>query len=307
VAVVVSDTLGRPWRVGQTDVAIGAAGLRVLDDLRGSVDASGRPLDVTVRAVTDEIAGVAELVAGKASGVPAVVVRGLADHVLPSGEDGPGARALVRPPHEDRFRLGTAEAMRQAVLNRRTVREFSDAPIPPGAIERAVAAAVTAPAPHHTRPWRFVHVRAPAVRTRLLTAMSDQWAADLRADGFDEDAIARRLRRGGILWRAPELLIPCLVLDGMHDYPDERRRDAERAMFTLAMGAGIQSLLVALAAEGLGSAWVGSTLFCRDVTCVHLGIPGSWRPCGGIAVGYPSEPPKPRQLGFGAGEFVIAL
>ncbi len=296
VAVVVSDTLGRPWRVGQTDAAIGAAGLRVLDDLRRSVDVVGRRLDVTVRAVADEIAGTAELVAGKASGVPTVVVRGLAGHVLPSGEDGPGGRALVRPPDEDRFRLGTAEAMRQAVVNRRTVRQFSDAPVPSAAIERAVAAAVTAPAPHHTKPWRFVHVSTPEVRTRLLSAMREKWEQNLHGDGFEDGAIRRRLRRGDILWRAPALVIPCLVTDGAHPYPDRRRTEAERTMFTLSMGAGIENLLLALAAEGLGSAWIGSTLFCPDLVRHLLDLPEGWHPCGTVAVGFPLRPQPTREV-----------
>lgn len=295
VAVVVSDTMGRAWRVGQTDVAIGAAGLRVLDDLRGGTDSSGRVLDVTVRAVADEVAGAAELVAGKTSGVPAVVVRGWGAHVLPTEEGGPGARALVRDPAEDRFSLGTAEAKRQAVLDRRTVRAFSGDPVPPEALERAVAAAVTAPAPHHTRPWRFVHVRTPEVRRRLLTAMRARWEADLRADGFAEDAIARRLSRGDLLWQAPELLVPCLVPEGMHPYPDERRRDAERSMFLLSMGAGIENLLVALAAEGLGSAWIGSTLFCAEVVRSVLALPEDWHPCGTVAVGLPRRPAAARE------------
>lgn len=108
LGVVVTDTLGRPWREGQTDVAIGAAGIRVLDDLRGSTDASGRRLDVTVAAVADEIAGAADLVKGKASGRPVAVVRGLA-HLV--GElDLSGARALIRPAEQDMFRLGSQEA-----------------------------------------------------------------------------------------------------------------------------------------------------------------------------------------------------
>jgi coenzyme F420-0:L-glutamate ligase/coenzyme F420-1:gamma-L-glutamate ligase len=285
--VVVSDTMGRAWRVGQTDAAIGADGLRVLDDLRSGVDSSGRVLDVTVRAVADEVAGVAELVAGKASRVPAVVVRGLQAHVLPPDDHGLGARAILRDPAEDRFSLGTAEAKRQAVLDRRTVREFSDEPVPLEALERAVAAAATAPAPHRTRPWRFVHVRTPVVRLRLLTAMRARWEADLRADGFDERAVARRVSRGDLLWGAPELLVPCLLPHGMHPYPDARRREAEHAMFTLAMGAGIQNLLVALAAEGLGSAWLGSTLFCPDEVRSNLDLSADLTPCGAVAIGWP--------------------
>ncbi|WP_217423906.1 coenzyme F420-0:L-glutamate ligase [Agromyces sp. Marseille-P2726] len=108
VGVILSDTLGRPWREGQTDIAIGAAGVRVFDDLRGSTDASGKPLMVTMPCVADEIAGAAELVKGKSSGIPVAVVRGLGRLV---GElDLPGARSIQRPPDRDLFRIGADEA-----------------------------------------------------------------------------------------------------------------------------------------------------------------------------------------------------
>jgi coenzyme F420-0:L-glutamate ligase/coenzyme F420-1:gamma-L-glutamate ligase len=108
LGVLVTDTAGRPWREGQTDIAIGAAGLAVLDDLRGTADVSGRRLDVTVAAVADEIAGAADLVKGKTSGNPVAVVRGLGR--LVAELDAVGARALQRPSATDMFRLGTAEA-----------------------------------------------------------------------------------------------------------------------------------------------------------------------------------------------------
>ncbi len=118
VGVVVTDTLGRPWRNGQTDLAIGAAGVRVVEDLRGTTDSHGNVLAVTEPAVADEIASASELVKGKADGVPVAIVRGLADVVLPAGEHGPGARALVRDAEHDMFSLGTREAARAAVLER---------------------------------------------------------------------------------------------------------------------------------------------------------------------------------------------
>ncbi len=115
VGVVVTDTAGRAWRVGQTDIAVGAAGLRVVEDHAGLVDGYGNLLAVTLPAVADEIAGAAELATGKLSMSPLSVVRGLARLVLPPGEDGPGASALVRPEREDMFGLGAREAVLAAL------------------------------------------------------------------------------------------------------------------------------------------------------------------------------------------------
>jgi coenzyme F420-0:L-glutamate ligase/coenzyme F420-1:gamma-L-glutamate ligase len=102
VGVVISDSFGRAWRLGQAEVAIGCAGLAPLDDWRGRRDASGRKLEATLIAVADEAAAAADLVRDKTSGIPAVLVRGLERYV--SAEDGPGAAALRRPRGEDLFR-----------------------------------------------------------------------------------------------------------------------------------------------------------------------------------------------------------
>ncbi|MGH3424047.1 MAG: coenzyme F420-0:L-glutamate ligase [Nocardioidaceae bacterium] len=303
VAVVVTDTMGRTWRLGQTDAAIGSAGLAVLHRYGGATDRHGNELVVTEVAVADEVAAAADLVKGKLGATGAAVVRGMR-----VDDDGSRAGDLVRPVEEDLFRLGTAEAVaqgrREAVLLRRSVRDFRGGPVDPDTVRRAVGTALTAPAPHHTRPVRFVWLRDEARRGRLLDAMREAWLTDLLADGTAEDRARRRTRRGELLYEAPELIIPFLVAEGAHDYPDTRRTGAEHTMFTIAAGAAVQSLLIALAAENVDSCWVGSTIFAPDVVRSSLDLPPSWEPLGAIAAGYPTSdeeraPRPPRELAEG--------
>jgi coenzyme F420-0:L-glutamate ligase / coenzyme F420-1:gamma-L-glutamate ligase len=286
LGVVVTDTFGRPWRLGQTEVALGVAGTPALRDERGGLDLTGRRLEVTEAAVADEVAGAADLVRTKASGTPFVLVRGLDE-----GAPGRGAE-LVRPAEQDLFRAGGPTAVERAVGGRRTVRRFDpDRPVPGSVLRAAVTAASTAPAPHHTRPWRFVRL-VPGTRTVLLDAMAARWAADLQADGRAPDRIAARLARSDAILRvAPELLAAFVVLDAAHDYPDARRRTAERDLFLLSAGAALQNLQVVLAGHGVGAAWISSTAFCGPTVREVLDLDASWEPVGMLAVGYPAGPP----------------
>ncbi len=288
VGVVITDTMGRAWRNGQTDFAIGAAGLTVLHGYAGSQDRHGNELIVTEIAVADEIAAAADLVKGKLTDIPVAVVRGLA-----LSDNGSNARTLLRPGEEDLFWLGTEEALAlgrgQAQLLRRSVRRFSDRPVAPELVEAAVAEALTAPAPHHTRPVRFVWMQDHDRRHRMLDRMKDQWRGDLSGDGRAPEAVERRVSRGQILYDAPELVIPFMVPDGAHSYPDAVRTAAEHTMFTVAVGAAVQALLVALAVRGVGSCWIGSTIFADDLVRDALTLPADWEPLGAIAIGYPEE------------------
>lgn len=288
VGIILSDTFGRPWRIGQTDLAIGVAGVRPTLDYKGLSDHQGNTLQVTHIAISDEIAGAGDLVKGKLAGTPVAMVRGLEQYIL--GRDGPGAAELVRPPAEDMFRYGS----RDVVFARRTIREFSAKPVDGRVVARAVGAAISAPAPHHTIPWRFVLLESLRTRQVLLDAMLDAWIADLRSDGLSEESIARRVRRGDVLRNAPYLVVPCLVMEGAHIYRDDRRNAAEREMFVVSIGAGVQNFLVQLAVEGLGSAWVSSTMFCRDVVRDVLGLPPGWDPMGAVAIGHPAAAPPDR-------------
>ena len=147
VGVVVTDTAGRAWRTGQTDMAIGAAGLLVLDDHSGRTDAHGNELAVTAPALADELAGAAELAQGKLTARPFALVRGRADLVLPAGDDGPGAAALVRVEGEDLFGYGAREAVVRALTGDPADRPPFGAPASVDEVAAAIAT-VLGVAPH---------------------------------------------------------------------------------------------------------------------------------------------------------------
>ncbi len=179
VGVVVSDTMGRAWRNGQVDAAVGAAGVRVGDDLTGRPDTSGRPMEVTYRALADELASAADLVKGKVDGVPAALVRGLPDLVLPAGSDGdPGAAPLQRPAEQDWFRWGHAEAVRAALGIMPGSPDVAVQPVASQSLverlRRAVAVAMNSPAwpvrEDGPQPWAHAAIADEADLAEAVTA-----------------------------------------------------------------------------------------------------------------------------------------
>jgi coenzyme F420-0:L-glutamate ligase/coenzyme F420-1:gamma-L-glutamate ligase len=287
--VVISDTFGRPWRVGQTNVALGVAGIRAVRDHRGEKDSFGMELEATIIAIADEIAGAAELVMGKSDGIPVAIVRGI------EGAAGEGsARELIRPPEEDLFSAAGVDVVEM----RRSVRVFAQRPVPDEVVARAIEAAGTAPAPHGSRgarPWRFVWLKSEGARPPLLHALRETWRADLASDGTDEQTIVRRLAKSDEILTTAPVLIACFVsLAGADAYEDERRARAERDMFIAAGGAAVQNLMVALAAQAVGSCWISSSLFAPDVAARAIGLGSEWQALGCVAAGYAQVPPAPR-------------
>jgi len=199
----------------------------------------------------------------------------------------------VRAPAEDLFR----ESPLLSISARRTIRSFGDGDVSRDAIEEAVRAACTAPAPHHTRPWLFVVLDSAPAKRRYLGAIAEAWRADLRGDGTDEATIERRIGRSdAVLGAAPALIVPFVRFRGAHPYPDDERAEAERQMFLLSGGAAIQSLLLALHAQALASCWISSSLFCQEESRAALGVGDEWWALGTVAAGpMPpgAAPPRP--------------
>jgi coenzyme F420-0:L-glutamate ligase/coenzyme F420-1:gamma-L-glutamate ligase len=129
--------------------------------------------------------------------------------------------------------------------------------------------------------------------------MADAWRTDLRRDGTSEEVISRRIAKSdAVLGVAPVLIVPWVSFTGSHRYEDEERAEAERTMFLLSGGAAIQTLLLALHAQGVASCWISSTLFCQEETRAALGVDDGWTALGIVACGpMPTDPahaPRPR-------------
>jgi len=179
---------------------------------------------------------------------------------------------------------------------RRSIRAFAPSTPPRSTLDALVEAACLAPAPHHSRPWRWVVVDSDDAKRALADGMGTRWRTDLAGDGtpperIDElvDASHRKLIA------APALVLGCLTWDGLDRYPDEARQRAEWGMALLSLGAAVENLMLAATANRLASCWVAAPIFCPEEARDALDLPPDWLPQALVLVGHPSEDYEPRE------------
>jgi len=219
VAVIVSDTMGRPWRNGLTDVALGVAGMSAIRDHRGEVDPYGNELSITQMAVVDELAGAGELIKGKCDQVPVAVVRGYL--TAPTSDDDTGARSLIRDAAQDLFSLGTAEARTAGLLAAATLADTALAGGAAEMTEEALTRAVDAVRSSIAEATRFTPVT-DAAAVAQLGALLDGWPATATA------------------------AVHCRLADDAEGTPAD-------AAALIRFGADVHRLRAALAAQGLST------------------------------------------------------
>ncbi len=178
----------------------------------------------------------------------------------------------------------------RAIAARRSVRRFARRPVARATVRQLVALACTAPAPHHSRPWRFAHVASEEARGRLAESMAEAWRADLERAGESVHRITKLLRESeSQIDSAPALLIACLSLTEAQEWPDEVRRAAERDMFVQSLGAALQNLLLAAEDCGMAGYLKGAPLFCQEAVRTALDMPADWEPAFLVLLGYPED------------------
>jgi F420 biosynthesis protein FbiB-like protein len=184
----------------------------------------------------------------------------------------------------------------EAIRTRRSLRQLSDRAVPHDLVEEALRMALLAPAPHHTRPWRYVVV-SPERREALAAAMGAAWRADLERDGHRQTLIEKLLAKSRRqITSAPALILSCLTHEGLRDWPDDRRARNEWAMAQQSAGAGMQNLMLAAHALGLASYWISAPLFAPEAVRDALSLPGDYVAQAFVVLGYPADgaAPKPR-------------
>jgi F420 biosynthesis protein FbiB-like protein len=169
---------------------------------------------------------------------------------------------------------------------RRSIRAFRPEPVAREALDALVAAACIAPAPHHSRPWRFVVVDGDDAKVALASGMGARWRIDLEGDGVASDRVDELVAASHAkLVQAPALVLGCLTWDGLDRYPDERRRRAEWGMALLSLGAAVENLMLAAADRGLASCWVAAPIAAPKKRGT-LSLPAAWLPRARM-VGHP--------------------
>lgn len=182
----------------------------------------------------------------------------------------------------------------QAIWSRRSIRRFLQDPVDEQTLTRVIAAALVAPAPHHSRPWRFAAMRSSGAKSKLATAMASAWSEELERQGFDSSRIAEMTAKSiARVEQSPALILACIDSDEIPCRDKDWESRAEWTMACFSLGAALENLMLAAEELALGSCWIAAPLYCPEVVRKSLGLPHAWAPQALILLGRPDPNYRP--------------
>jgi coenzyme F420-0:L-glutamate ligase/coenzyme F420-1:gamma-L-glutamate ligase len=182
------------------------------------------------------------------------------------------------------------DELMETVSGRRSIRRYKENSVPEEFIDQLLDAAIWAPSAHNRQPWRFVVMNQANTKERLSDAMGQALARDLENDGIPLTVIEKEVGRSAQrLTTAPVIILLCLTMEDMDDYPDQRRQTNELVMAIQSTAMAGHNMLLAAHTLGLGACWMCAPLFCPEGVIETLGLPARWQPQGLLTVGFPAE------------------
>ncbi len=291
IAVIISDSFGRAFRVGAIGTAIGVSGINPTLDMRGKKDLYGYELQTTVIGQVDSLAAAAQLVMGESDeGVPLVIIRGYNFEF----QEKTTINSILRDREIDLFRKQTYENIIEVLKKRRSYKlGFSTKEVEKEIIEECIEFACWAPSAHNGQFWRYIILGKGILRERLIDKMNDKLRDDLLKDGNSEKSIKIKVEKTrNKFLEAPFLILLCLDDKDLQKYKDTERTQNEFILGIQSISSSATYLLLALEMKKLASCWYCAPLFAKKVIKEVLNLPVSYIPMAFFTVGYPLKTVK---------------
>jgi coenzyme F420-0:L-glutamate ligase/coenzyme F420-1:gamma-L-glutamate ligase len=298
VAIIISDSFGRPFRIGAVGVAIGVSGIDPILDKRGSKDLFGYRLQSTIMGHVDSIASAAQLIMGEADeGIPIVLIRG---YKFNFNKD-VSINSILRNVESDIFRNSYEKNFRDILINRRSYKlPFDSKEVKKKLIEDCIETARWAPSAHNGQFWRYIILGKGEKRKMLINSMNLKLREDLERDGKSDAFIQEKIDKTRLKFiEAPFLILLCLDSKDLESYEDSERSYNEYILGIQSISCSATYFLLALQNKNLAACWYCAPLFAQEIIKVNLNLPKSYIPMAFFTVGYPTnevKAPKRKEL-----------
>jgi len=296
IAVLISDSFGRPFRIGAVGVSIGVSGIDPTLDMRGKKDLFGYELQSTIVGQADSLASAAQLVMGESNeGFPIVLIRGYNFDYNEKSTIG----SILRDKNVDLFRESENTMISEVLKSRRSYRlAFDEKKVDRKFIEECIEIARWAPSAHNGQFWRYVILEKQQLRKKLINKMNQKLKNDLINDGKTEEFIKNKIQKTRLNFiMAPVLILLCLDKLELEDYPDDERQENEFILGIQSISSSATYFLLALELKKLASCWYCAPIFAKEIIKETLKLPDSYVPMAFFTVGYPLKtiPVPPRK------------